>query len=91
MIETRITITHPVGLHARPASLFVQQAAKFKSKITVENLNVPGKPVDARSILGVLTLGVLCGHEIHLRADGPDEAEALQALQTLVASNFGEA
>lgn len=91
MVENKIVVTHKVGLHARPASLFVQTAGKFASKISVQNLTNAGKMVDAKSILMVLTLGVLQNHEILIRAEGTDETQALKAMTDLVRTNFGEA
>jgi phosphocarrier protein HPr len=91
MVETKITVTHKVGLHARPAALFVQTANKFSSSIKIRNLTANGKTVDAKSIIMVLTLGVMKDHEIQIQAEGADEAAAAEALQSLVASNFGEA
>jgi phosphocarrier protein HPr len=90
MIETRITVTNKIGLHARPAALFVQTANKFLSEITVKNLQGNGQAVDAKSILMVLTLGVGQNNEILIRAEGPDEEEAVQSLGALVRGNFGE-
>jgi phosphotransferase system HPr (HPr) family protein len=91
MIETKITVTHNVGLHARPAALFVQTANKFSSSVKVRNLTAHGNTVDAKSIIMVLTLGVMKDHEILIQAEGPDESSALAALQSLVESNFGGA
>jgi phosphotransferase system HPr (HPr) family protein len=88
--ELKLTIKHKVGLHARPASLFVQTANKFSSKITVKNLSMDAKAVNAKSILGVLTLGVVQNHEISIVAEGEDAAQATQALYSLIESNFGE-
>jgi phosphocarrier protein len=91
MVENKIVVKHEVGLHARPASVFVQTANKFESEITVQNLTEAGDEVDAKSIIMVLTLGVLKDHEILIRADGPDAEQAVQSLTELVQSNFGEA
>jgi phosphotransferase system HPr (HPr) family protein len=91
MIESKFTVTHKVGLHARPASLFVKQANKFTSRISVRNLTSGEEPVDAKSIISVLTLGVMQNHEILITAEGADEEVAVQALGELVKSNFGEA
>ena len=90
MIETRIIIKHKVGLHARPAATFVQTAGKFSSKITVRNLTRGSDPVNAKSILSVLGLGVLQNHEIQVNAEGPDEEKAVESLRDLVLHNFGE-
>jgi phosphocarrier protein HPr len=89
MIEVELTITHPAGLHARPAALFVQTAARFQARLTVANLaRDPARAVDAKSILGLMTLGVSAGQRIRLRADGPDAAAAVEALRRLVAADF---
>ena len=91
MVETKVTVTNKVGLHARPAAVFVQTANKFRSSIKVTNATSSGKTVDAKSIIMVLTLGVMKDHEIRIQADGTDEAAAVAALESLVANNFGEA
>lgn len=91
MVESKILVKHKVGLHARPASMFVQTANKFESEITVRNVSTHGEPVDAKSILMVLTLGVVENHEIELCADGADEQQAIDSLSELVRNNFGEA
>ena len=90
MREARITVTNKVGLHARPASKFVQTAAKCASAITVCNLTTAGTPVNAKSIISILTLGVMQNHEILIQATGPDEDEAIQKLTELVQNDFGE-
>jgi phosphocarrier protein len=88
MQEVVLTITNKVGLHARPAALFVQTANKFKSAITVAK---DERAANAKSILSVLTLGAEQGTVVTVRADGEDEAQAVAALQALVESKFGEA
>ncbi|HSB88635.1 MAG TPA: HPr family phosphocarrier protein [Anaerolineales bacterium] len=90
MVEASVAVTHEVGLHARPAALFVQTANRFTSSVRVRNVTTGSEPVDAKSILGILTLGVLSGHEIQVSADGPDEGEALRALRALVEGGFIE-
>lgn len=60
----KITVNHSAGLHARPASIFVQTANKFICKISVSNITEDGAVANAKSILGVLPLGVMQGHEI---------------------------
>lgn len=90
MIEKRVVVTHEVGLHARPASLFVQTANKYSATINVQNLSTKSDVVDAKSIIMVLTLGVLQNHELLLNADGPDAKNAVQALYQLVKNNFGD-
>ena len=90
MAEATIPVKHKVGLHARPASLFVQTAAKFSSKIQVKNLTTNGNFVDAKSIIMVLTLGVMRDHEVVIQTDGTDADAALEALKSLIEGNFGE-
>lgn len=90
MRTLELTVVNPSGLHARPASLFVEAAARFSSRITVENLDRGSRPVDAKSILMLLTAGVQRGHRIRLSAAGPDEEEALAALRELVEGGLGE-
>lgn len=84
------TIQNQVGLHARPAALFVQTAAKFQSKIKVRNATRGTPFVDAKSILMLLPLQVRQGHEVEITTDGPDEQSALEAIASLIASNFAE-
>jgi phosphotransferase system HPr (HPr) family protein len=86
----QITINHSAGLHARPASLFVQTANKFTSAISVQNITAESAISNAKSILSVLTLGVVQGHEIEIVADGEDAEEAIAALESLILNNFGE-
>ncbi len=83
-------IQNPIGLHARPAALFVQTAGRFKSKITVQNMSRGTPPVDAKSILSVMTLGVSQGHEIKVSADGEDEQAAMESIGRLIKSDFTE-
>jgi len=87
MPEVKLTINHEVGLHARPASMFVQIAAKFSSDIEVTHGETTA---NAKSILAVLTLGAHQGAELLVRAEGADAEDALKALEELVADNFGE-
>jgi phosphotransferase system HPr (HPr) family protein len=86
----RLTVRNPSGLHARPAALFVRTAGGFGARVQVANLT-RGKPAtDAKSILGVLSLGVSHGHEIELTADGDDAPAALTALKELIEAGLGE-
>lgn len=87
MTEATTTIENKTGIHARPASVFVQTASKFKSKVQIK---AKGKTVDAKSILMIMSMGLTKGTEITLSADGPDEAEAVAALKKLVDDKFGE-
>jgi len=86
-MKKELIIQNKVGLHARPAALFVQTANKFKSDITVAK---DGIKVNAKSILGVLSLGAEKGAHIIIETDGEDEKEAMQALETLIEDKFGE-
>lgn len=90
MIEKTIQVRHKVGLHARPAALFVQTAAKYSSLIKVRNLTTNGNFVDAKSIIMVLTLGVMKDHEILIQTEGADAESALEAMKSLIEGNFGE-
>lgn len=89
MPETTLTITHPAGLHMRPAALFVQTAARFKSSVRVVNLDRPASPtVDAKSMIGVMQIAVSQGHRVHINVEGEDAEAAIAALQKLVESGF---
>ena len=87
MVTQQVTINNEVGLHARPATFFIQKANEFKSGIWVEK---DERRVNAKSLLGVLSLGITKGTTITLLADGSDEKEAVAALSELVSGNFGE-
>ena len=89
--EARLTISHPAGLHLRPAALFVQTAGRFASDIRARNLSRDNSPeVNAKSILGIMQVAVSQGDQLLVRASGADAVEAIAALTALVASNFGE-
>ena len=81
-------VRNEVGLHARPAAVFVQCAAKWKSRITVRNVDAGRPAVNAKSILQVLTLGVEKGDGVEIQVDGEDETEAAAALRQLIVSDF---
>ena len=87
MVTQEVTINNEVGLHARPATFFIQKANEFKSGIWVEK---DERRVNAKSLLGELSLGITKGTTITLLADGSDEKEAVAALSELVSGNFGE-
>ena len=89
--EARLTVTHPAGLHLRPAALFVQTAGRFTSDIRARNLSRDNSPeVNAKSILGVMQVAVSEGDQLLVRASGADAVEAIAALTALVNGNFGE-
>ena len=87
MISKEVIINNPVGLHARPATFFIQKANEFKSSIWVEKED---RRVNAKSLLGVLSLGIVKGTAITLIADGADEEAAISTLVQLAESNFEE-
>ena len=87
MYTQEITVQNEVGLHARPATYFSQKANEFKSGMWVEKEE---RRVNAKSLLGVLSLGIVKGTNIALIADGSDEKEAVDALVSLIQNNFGE-
>ncbi|KLU60334.1 phosphocarrier protein HPr [Peptococcaceae bacterium CEB3] len=87
MIKREYTLTNPQGLHARPASLLVQAAGQSRSEVTLIKNN---KEYNAKSILGVLSLGAQKGDSLVIKIEGPDEAETDEKLQALFAGNFGE-
>ena len=83
MPKTHVHLPEGVALHARPAGRLVREAARFQAKVTVA---ANGKTANARSILEVLALGITGGSELTLQADGSDAAEALAALESLIAA-----
>ncbi len=87
MISRSVTISNSVGLHARPATFFIQKANSYKCSIWVEKEDCR---VNAKSLLGVLSLGISKGMTITLIADGNDEADAITGLVDLVDSGFAE-
>ena len=87
MYVKEVTINNQVGLHARPATFFIQKANEFKCSIWVEK---DERRVNAKSLLGVLSLGIVKGTTINLIADGVDEKEAVEALIELLNSNFDD-
>ena len=90
MYKKETTVVNASGLHARPASDFVKEAKQYESKITVRRLSDDGEGVNAKSIIRLLSIGVAKGTAIEIAAEGPDEAEAVDALIALVDSGMGE-
>ena len=82
-----VVVQNKVGLHARPATFFIQKANEFKSSIWVEKEE---RRVNAKSLLGVLSLGIIGGTGIKIIADGADEESAVNDLVALVESGFAE-
>ena len=87
MYENKATILKQIGLHARPATFLIQKANEFKSSIWIEK---DERRVNAKSLLGVLSLGVAKDSTINIIADGPDEVEAVDTLCALINSDFAE-
>ncbi|MDF2570646.1 MAG: putative phosphocarrier protein hpr [Sporomusa sp.] len=87
MTEIELVLTNKSGLHARPAAQFVQKAAAFKSKVSIQ---VGNRIAEAKSILAVMGLGLGPGAAFLLKAEGEDEAECVAELKALVERNFGE-
>lgn len=87
MVTKEVVINNQVGLHARPATFFIQKANEFKSSIWIER---DDRRVNAKSLLGVLSLGIVKGTAVNLIADGPDEENAIATLSELIASDFTE-
>ncbi|MBP0968513.1 MAG: HPr family phosphocarrier protein [Oscillospiraceae bacterium] len=82
-----ITVENQVGLHARPATFFIQKANEYKCSIWVEK---DERRANAKSLLGVLSLGIVGGTSIRLIADGVDEQQAIEGLVKLIESGFNE-
>ena len=87
MASKQVTILNATGLHARPASLFVQEAGKYNSEI---NLIKDEKKINAKSIMGIMAAGLSKGTELTIEAKGDDEQAAVDALAALIESKFGE-
>ena len=85
MCVKEVLVENQVGLHARPATFFIQKANEYKSSIWVEKEE---RKVNAKSLLGVLSLGIVGGTNIRIIADGSDEEEAVEGLIQLVKSGF---
>lgn len=88
MVEKQVTVTSPSGLHARPAALFVQAASRYRG--TVIRVAKDGRTIDAKSILSIMSLGARQGTELTIRAEGEQEAEAVEVLESLLKNGFGE-
>ena len=86
-VKKDVLVQNQVGLHARPATFFIQKANEFKSSIWVEK---DERRVNAKSLLGVLSLGIVGGTSIDIIADGSDEQEAVDSLVALIESGFAE-
>ena len=91
MIEHLFVIKNKLGLHARPASLFVQTASRHRCKVTVtKSQSGEDVVVNGKSVMGIMMLAAACGEEVKVVLDGPDEREALKRLEDLFARKFDE-
>ena len=89
-VSDEIIVHHEVGLHARPAAQFVKLAASYGANILVENLTKGTHPVNAKSLISILSINVVQDDEIRITAEGEKEQDALDALRDLIERNFGE-
>lgn len=87
MIQREVTITNSTGLHARPATFFIQRANTYRSSVWVVK---DDRKVSAKSLLGVLSIGIAKGMTITLAADGEDEKEAIDGLVELIETGFND-
>ncbi|MBS4534791.1 HPr family phosphocarrier protein [Clostridium sp. D2Q-14] len=87
MVSKEVIVNNKIGLHARPAALFVQTASKFLSKISIEK---DGKKINGKSIMGVMALGVCQGDTIIIAASGEDEKKAVDDLENLLINKLEE-
>ena len=87
MTKTDVTITNNIGLHARPATFFIQKANSYKSSVWIEKED---RKINANSLLGVLSLGIAKGMTVTISAEGIDEAEAINGLANLINTGFAE-
>lgn len=87
MYVKEVLVQNKAGLHARPATFFIQKANEYKSSIWVEK---DERKVNAKSLLGVLSLGIIGGTSVKIFADGPDEADAVEGLVDLINTGFAE-
>ena len=85
MYNKEATVVNQVGLHARPATFLIQKANEFKCSVWIEKDELK---VNAKSLLGVLSLGIVQGESVNIIGDGPDEVAAVNTLCDLIASEF---
>lgn len=85
--ERKFTVNNKLGLHARPAALFVQTANRFNCDVTVRKGR---QKVNGKSIMGIMTLAVQQGTSIIVKTEGPEAADAMAEIARLIESNFGE-
>ena len=87
MVSAKTTIVNPMGMHMRPAQLFIKEVTPFGCDVTI---NVNGKDINAKSIMNLMAACIKQGAEVEVRCDGPDEEKALKAIIELIDSGLGE-
>lgn len=87
MVQRKVELVNRLGLHARAAAKFVHVASRFAARLTVRHND---EEVNGKSILGLLLLAAPCGTKLMIAAEGSDEQEALDAIESLIADGFGE-
>ena len=87
MITRDVKIVNEVGLHARPATFFIQKANTYKASLWIEK---DDRRVNAKSLLGVLSMGIVKGTVVTIIADGEDEAEAVEGLEILISTGLND-
>ncbi len=90
MQRIAVTIKNRVGLHARPAAIFVKEASRCASHVRLRNKTTGSDWANGKSLLSVLSLGIQQGHEVEVALEGPDEASAVRTIQQLLASGLLE-
>jgi len=90
MPEIKIVVNNKLGLHARPAAIFVRVAQKFEAEIRVTHVNTDDSWVNAKSVMGVMSLGAAPGAVLVIHANGPDAKRALKSLKLLAEKRFLE-
>jgi phosphocarrier protein len=86
-IEKEVTIVNPLGMHARPAAMFVRIASRFRCEIWVEK---DGEQINGKSIMGLMMLAAGQGSKLLIRCEGPDAGKAMEELEALIAAKFNE-
>ncbi|MDQ3119970.1 MAG: HPr family phosphocarrier protein [Verrucomicrobiota bacterium] len=86
-IEKEVTIVNRLGMHARPAAMFVRVASRFRSEIWVEK---EGEQINGKSIMGLMMLAAGQGSKLLIRCEGPDAEKAMEEIEALIAAKFNE-
>ena len=86
--SNEVVVSHSVGLHARPAAVFAKTAVTFSSTIQLENLTKGTEPINAKSVLSILSAGIQMNDRLRISAEGADEDAAVHTLSHLITSDF---